>query len=272
MKIFPLLFVLLSLLPSIGCVTGFPVQQTGMISSYPSGADLYLSEEHGTKESYIGKTPTSVSLVSDRSYQWKIRAVHKNYEPLGWFVHGGKDIDHHFAFLDISEEMLLALQEKFKPYGFDVIEFVNFAKNNLKTRGEINFGSIAPDIDFKNFKGQNYIEVKINYLVTYNTLKVSMYEAASMTFDEVVKKLAKRIVMDFKKQDSITGFIFNISYSDMDFLAKEETLRLVRNEFILPIEACQKYANLEITNQDLINQSIVLVDGERIALNLQISK
>jgi hypothetical protein len=143
---------------------------------------------------------------------------------------------------------------------------------NLKTRGEINFGSIAPDIDFRTFKEHTYVEVKINYLVTFNTLRVSMYEAASMTFDEVVKKLATKIVTDFKKQDSITGFIFNISYSDMDFLAKEKTFRLVRNEFILPKEACRKYANHEITNQDLINQSIVLVDGERIALNLQISK
>jgi hypothetical protein len=136
MKIFLLLLVLLILLPSIGCVTGFPVQQTGMISSYPSGADLYLSEELGTKESYIGKTPISVSLVSDRPYDWKIRAAHKGYEPLVCFVHGGKDIDHHFAFSDISKEMLLTLQEKFKPYGFDVIEFVNFAKNNFR----------APDI------------------------------------------------------------------------------------------------------------------------------
>lgn len=272
MKLFRLFFALLAFLLCVGCATGFPVQQSGMMTSYPSGADLYLSEEHSTQESYLGKTPTNVSLVSDRPFNWKIRAAHKDYEPLTWFVHGGNEIDHHFAFLDISKEMLIALQEKFKPYGFDVIEFVAYAKNNLKTRGEINFGSIAPEIDFKTFKEQNYIEVKINYLVTYNTLRVSMYEAASMTFDEVVKKLAKKIITDFKKQDSITGFIFNISYSDMDFLAKEKTLRLVRNEFILPKEACKKYANLEITNQDLINQSIVLVDGERISLNLQISK
>lgn len=80
------------------------------------------------------------------------------------------------------------------------------------------------------------------------------------------------MVTAFKKQVSIAGFIFNVSYSNMDFLAKEQTFQLVRNEFILPKEVCKKYANLDITNQDLINQSIVLVDGERISLNLQISK
>lgn len=99
-----------------------------------------------------------------------------------------------------------------------------------------------------------------------------MYESASLTFDEIVKKLAKKIVTDFKKQDSITGFIFNVTYTNKDFMEEYDVLRVVTNEFIMTKESCLKYANLDITNQDLINQSIVLVDGERITLNLQISK
>lgn len=245
-----------------------------IISSNPSGVDLYLSDEKSTKESYLGKTPTKVSLVSEKLFQWKIRAVHKDYEPLEWFVHGGINIDHHFAFIDTGQTRLplFILQEKFKPYGFDVIEFLAFARNNLKTRGEINFGNISPEIDFRDFKGHNYVEVKINYLVTYNTLRVSMYDAASMTFDEIVKKLAKKIATDFKKQDEIEGFIFNVTYTNKDFLQKYDVPSIVINEFILPKDACRKYADLDITNQDLINQSIVLVDGERVALNLQHSK
>jgi hypothetical protein len=99
-----------------------------------------------------------------------------------------------------------------------------------------------------------------------------MYESASMTFDEVVKKLAKEILTSFKNQETIAGFIFKVTYSAKDFLKKEESPRMVVNEFVLPKEACRKYANLDITNQDLIDQSIVLVDGERIALNLQIAR
>lgn len=224
MRILIVLFVLVTFISCIGCASYFPVQQSGMISSYPSGADLYLLEENSTQETYLGKTPKKVDLVSERRYQWKIKASHKNFEPLVWHVHGGKEIDHHFAFSDISKEMLQALQEKFKPYGFDVIQFVTYAKANLKARAEIDFGRFVPDIDFRDFKGGKYVEVKITYPVTYNTLRVSMYQAASMTFDEVVKKLATQIVTTFKKQDSIAGFIFNISYSDMDFLEKEKNI------------------------------------------------
>lgn len=169
-------------------------------------------------------------------------------------------------------EKLNLVQEKFKPYGFDILGFVGFARDNLKVRGEINFGDAVPEIDFRKFKDNNYVEVKINYLVTYNSLKVSMYDAASMTFDEIVKKLAKKISTDFKAQENIAGFIFNVTYTTKDFLEKSDMAKLVRNEFVLPKAACGQYAALDITNQDLINQSIVLVDGERISLNLQISK
>ena len=173
------------------------------------------------------------------------------------------------------KELLAKLQEKqkqFLPYGFDILDFVNYAKTALRVKGGVDFGGAVPEIDFRSFKGKNYVEIKIDYLVTYNTLRVSMYEAASMTFDEIVKKLAKKISTDFKKQDDIAGFIFFVSYTNRDFLEKYDVPKYVTNEFILPKESCKKYASLDITNQDLINSSIVLVDGERISLNLQMSK
>lgn len=298
MKVFIILFALFILLPSIGCVTGlpvFPVQQTGTITSYPSGADLYLIEEYGTKDSHIGKTPLQVSLVSHKVFQWKIKAVLKDYEPQLWFVHGGKNIDHHFAFTDEEQfrkkqeedrlkkeeeerlkkelmEKLKAKRDQFLQYGFDVLDFVGYAKATLKVRGEINFGGAVPEINFRTFKNKSYVEVKINYLVTYNTLKVSMYDAASMTFDEIVKKLAKKISTDFKRQETIEGFIFSVTYTNRDFSEKYDMPRDVANEFILPKDACREYAALDLTNQELINKSIVLVDGERISLNLQISR
>jgi hypothetical protein len=40
-------------------------------------------------------------------------------------------------------------------------------------------------------------------------------------------------------------------------------------EFFFPLTALRRFANAEITNQDLINQSVVLVNEVRIALDLQ---
>lgn len=282
MKMLLWISAIFTLITSTGCVSdlqGFPVKQSGVISSYPSGADLYLSEENSDKESYLGKTPQTISLVSERRYQWQIKAAHEPYEPLVWHIWGGKEIDHHFVFQDWSKteqerirKALMAKRDQFLQYGFDVLDFVNYAKANLKVRGEINFGGVIPEIDFRTFKNKEYVEVKANYLVTYNTLKVSMYDAASMTFDEIVKKLAIKIMTDFKKQDAIAGFIFKVTYTNKDFSEKNDWPRNVTNEFILPKEACGQYAALDITNQDLIDHSIVLVDGERIALRLQHSK
>ena len=41
-------------------------------------------------------------------------------------------------------------------------------------------------------------------------------------------------------------------------------------EFLFPKNPAQKFANTEITNQELIDKSQVLVNGVRIALNLQL--
>ena len=41
-------------------------------------------------------------------------------------------------------------------------------------------------------------------------------------------------------------------------------------EFICPRAALKQFVNAEITNQQLLDQSVVLVNGVRIALNLQL--
>ncbi|HLH32952.1 MAG TPA: hypothetical protein VKY31_17250, partial [Terriglobia bacterium] len=40
-------------------------------------------------------------------------------------------------------------------------------------------------------------------------------------------------------------------------------------EFFFPLAALERFANAEITNQDLINQGVVLVNAVRISLDLQ---
>jgi hypothetical protein len=40
-------------------------------------------------------------------------------------------------------------------------------------------------------------------------------------------------------------------------------------EFFFPLVALERFANTEITNQDLINQGVVLINGVRISLDLQ---
>ena len=40
-------------------------------------------------------------------------------------------------------------------------------------------------------------------------------------------------------------------------------------EFVCPLKALRTFADSDITNQELIGQSIVIVNGVRIALNLQ---
>ena len=40
-------------------------------------------------------------------------------------------------------------------------------------------------------------------------------------------------------------------------------------EFVCPFKPLRQFVEAEITSQDVINQSVVLVNGVRIALNLQ---
>lgn len=151
-----------------GCatMTTEPVQQ-GMLLSEPPEADIYIFEETTEIKTFIGKTPTNFS-IQRKGYPIFFIAQLKGYDDLRYEVpRYVRNFNRCFDFSDgavllpdecerllvakkreleaekrrkeLLEAKLNAIQEKFRPYGFDVLGFVSYAKTTLRTNGEIDF-------------------------------------------------------------------------------------------------------------------------------------
>ncbi len=94
----------------------------------------------------------------------------------------------------------------------------------------------------------------------------SIYKRAAESFDlflaPLLKDISERISPDVEFE------LFDFSVLNKLSPTAKETSEAV--EFICPRAELKKFVNAEITNQQLLDQSVVLVNGVRIALNLQL--
>ena len=93
----------------------------------------------------------------------------------------------------------------------------------------------------------------------------SIYKRAARSFDLFLAPQLKSIIEQVPDDAEINGLDITV-LNDLTAPASHYSEAL---EFICPLKALRKFANADIANQDLINQSVVLVNGVRITLNLQ---
>jgi len=110
------------------------------------------------------------------------------------------------------------------------------------------------------------LQLTLKNSLVFGPSKGSIYKRAALSFDlflaPQLKDLTERISPDVEFQ------LFDFSVLNKLSATAKETSEAI--EFICPRDALKQFVNAEITNQQLLDQSIVLVNGVRIALNLQL--
>ena len=100
----------------------------------------------------------------------------------------------------------------------------------------------------------------------FGTEKSSIYKRDAQSFDlflaPQLKDLSDRIAGDAEFQ------LFDFSVLNKLPPNAKGTSEAI--EFICPRTALKQFVNADITNQQLLDQSFILVNGVRIALNLQL--
>jgi hypothetical protein len=112
------------------------------------------------------------------------------------------------------------------------------------------------------------LQMTLKNSTRFDPEKMNIYKRAAQTFDLFVAPKMKD-VLDLLPND------LPIDYYDFSVVNPLTTTTLGKErseaiEFLLPRDLAQKFANSEITNQELIDKGQVLVNGVRIALNLQL--
>ena len=102
--------------------------------------------------------------------------------------------------------------------------------------------------------------------LVFGPAKGSIYKRAAQSFDlflaPQLKDLSEKIPADLEFQ------LFDLSILNKLAPGAKGTSEAL--EFICPRTALRQFVNAEITNQQLLDQSVILVNGVRIALNLQL--
>jgi len=122
---------------------------------------------------------------------------------------------------------------------------------------------------FVAFRQGTYLELSLNTTLPESAVG-SRYKLAAMAFDDHVAHLIRPTLAYFKEEAKFDGISFSTTVhlaGRSPAAAKTEAV-----EFFFPFAALRCYEKYDCTGQQLIDTGVVLVNGERVALDLQVAE
>jgi hypothetical protein len=131
-------------------------------------------------------------------------------------------------------------------------------------RAHDHFVDYAPP-SFAIFRKRIYLQMTLRNPAVFDPDATSIYKRAARSFDLFLAPRLKSLLAKVPDDPSIAGLDITV-LTEFSAQAASSSEAI---EYICPIAPLRSFTDADITNQELINQSIVLVNGVRIALNLQ---
>lgn len=148
------------------------------------------------------------------------------------------------------------LEDRYKP------QLAALAKEGTE---KYHFVSYAPPA-FVIFHDQVTLQLTMKNTLAFGPAKGSIYKRAAQSFDLFLAPQLKDVAGRISKDVDFQLYDFSV-LNKLSPTAKETSEAI---EYICPRFAVQQFINAEITNQQLLDQSVILVNGVRIALSLQL--
>ena len=130
---------------------------------------------------------------------------------------------------------------------------------------KFNFVDYSPPT-FVIFGNRMALQMTLRNTLHFDPAKSSIYKRAAQSFDLFLAPKFKDLLEKIPAEMEFQSFDFSV----INQLGPGPKGASEAVEFICPRAALRQFADAEITNQQLIDQSVVLVNGVRIALNLQL--
>ncbi len=129
---------------------------------------------------------------------------------------------------------------------------------------KLEFVDYAPP-SFVIFRNQIVLQLTLRNPLHFEKETSSIYKRAAQSLDLFLALQLKALLEKIPADAQIEGLDMTL----LNQLAAKSGVSSEALEFVFPLKPLRQFAEAEITNQELINQSVVLVNGVRIALNLQ---
>jgi hypothetical protein len=133
--------------------------------------------------------------------------------------------------------------------------------------GSAHFVPYAPPA-FIEFKKGVYLQLSMTSNLE-GASSGSQYNHAALAFDRHIAHLVRPVLAYFKDASDFDGIDFSTTIKGSGDKAGPVAESV---EFILPISALRCYAQYDCTGQQLLNAGFVLINGERVGLDLQIAE
>ena len=155
------------------------------------------------------------------------------------------------------------------------------ALSALQASNEALIGQLVKELDpqahfvtyaapkFVAFRQGIYLELSVNTSLPESAAG-SRYKLAAMAFDDHLAHLIRPLLANFKDEQKFDGISFSASVHLAGKSAAASTSHAV--EFFFPFTALHCYEKYDCTGQQLIDAGTVLINGERVALDLQIAE
>jgi|SRR5437868_5960488 len=122
---------------------------------------------------------------------------------------------------------------------------------------------------FVAFRNGVYLEMSINTALT-EVPGGSRYRLAALAFDDHISHLVRPVLGYFKDDSEFDGIGFSSNLHLAGKSAANASSQAV--EFFFPFSALRCYERYDCTGQQLIDAGTVLINGERVSLDLQIAE
>lgn len=122
---------------------------------------------------------------------------------------------------------------------------------------------------FVAFRQGIYLELSLNTNLPESAAG-SRYKIAAMAFDDHIAHLVRPLLAHFKDEQQFDGIGFSTTVHLPGKTAAASTSQAV--EFFFPLAALHCYEKYDCTGQQLIEAGTVLINGERVGLDLQIAE
>lgn len=139
----------------------------------------------------------------------------------------------------------------------------------LKQCQQANVNLEAQSIDLRSFKGKAYLSFVFNSTTSYNSLRLNKYEIAKTLFDEVIRKTLNPLTDRFAVTEEFYGYDLTVIGHTKAFTDTYAPDQAVAYRFLMPKNFVNNYKQKDISGQQLLDSSVILMNDERIDLKLQ---
>jgi hypothetical protein len=122
------------------------------------------------------------------------------------------------------------------------------------------------DISSASFKGLGYVQVGVPTATTFNTVRVSQDQRVSQVIREVILPEAKAL-LPYVDGKPVAGLAFHLSIPAYNFVTGGEA-KFDDLVVYLTTDELRKFSDSDITSQQLIDDSFVLLNTDRVEVKL----